>query len=31
MEEVLSAGWVLSLSSLGVPIRDEIYTPKMLI
>lgn len=30
MEEVLSEGWVLSLSNLGVPIWDEIYPTKML-
>lgn len=31
MEEVLREGWDLSLSSLGVPIWDEIYPSKMLI
>lgn len=30
MEKVLSEGWVLSLSNLGVPIWDEIYPSKML-
>lgn len=31
MEEVLSEGWVLSLSSLGVPLWHEIYPLKMFI